>query len=305
MFRATGPGKIFVGFDNGVGIVEALLYNFDFDDFNGRQFRPLKVEHARFLNDRIVPIVENGRGAVWLQGSASQIGTNAWNMETSMVRAGQVQGYLADHGIPLDRIQPDAVGEENTLGHLPDEDRDRSVLLWAYPLLEFNPPPPRTVPRRPKTTRHFKIALVTSVSLSQSAKITKFLKGKLSRGVAVDAMAFIVWDTQNNLSCLYLYIGVGLGSGLSFTPSVSGTMHGPWNSFTTEKPIGVWQFGRWSRFTTASAFKWSYNWITIETPKGVDNIDSLSIETGTTLGIGASTTVGDFIRIEGPSPFNG
>src|SRR4051794_36251022 len=91
MFRDTGPGKFEVIFENnGVGVLEALLYNFDFDDFKDRQFRPLKDKHAKFLDDKVLPLLKNGDSAIWLQGSASRIGTNSWNMETSMVRAGRV-----------------------------------------------------------------------------------------------------------------------------------------------------------------------------------------------------------------------
>lgn len=303
MFRPTGFGKVEVGFDNGVGILEALLYNFDFDDFYGREFRPLKVQHTMFLDSKVLPLLENDRGAIWLQGSASRIGTNAWNMETSMVRAGKVQAYLIDHGASPDQIQADAVGEELAATHAEDDERDRSVRLWVFPKFKYDPPPPRRVPPRPKISRHFKLAMLTGLSVSQAAK-TKFLKGRIARGIAFDTIFFIVWDTTNNLGCIYVYIGPGIGVGLSFTPKVSATTHGPWNSFTTEKPIGVWQFGRWSRFTGAGAFKWSVNWIFIETPPGVDNVYE-RIDTGTTLGAGASTTVGDFIRVDGPLPFNG
>lgn len=307
MFRATGPGKVDVLYDDvhGSGRLEALLYNFDFDDYYGRQVRPLKAEHARFLDDKVLGLLADGRTQVFLEGRASRIGTNAWNMETSMIRASRVQAYLYDNGASADQVQPNATGEE--LAVAPDDDeRDRSVRLWVHRKLEDDrKPPPRRVPPRPKVSRHFKIAMLTGISLSQGAKIAKWLKGRAARGAALDAIFFIVWDTTNNLSCVYVYVGVGLGIGASFTPKVSVTAHGPWNAFTTEKPIGVWQFGRWSRFTSAGAFKWSVNWITIETPKGVDNVSSLRIDTGTTLGGGATTTVGDFIRIEGPSAFSG
>ena len=68
--------------------------------------------------------------------------------------------------------------------------------------------------------------------------------------------------------------------------------------------MGVWQFGRWARFTTAGVADWTVNWITIETPKGIDNVYE-SIDTGTTYGAGGSSTIGDFIRLEGPDAFNG
>jgi hypothetical protein len=87
-------------------------------------------------------------------------------------------------------------------------------------------------------------------------------------------------------------------------PPVSGTTHGPWNSFTTEKPIYVFQFGRWAEFSTVGFIKWSENRIGIETPKGVDNVYEW-IDTGVTLGAGASHTVGDLYRLEGASPFVG
>ncbi len=317
MFRPTGYGKIEVGFDSGAGILEALLYNFDFDDFDGRKFRPLKAKHTEFLENKVLPALENDRGAIWLQGSASRIGTNAWNMETSMVRAGQVRAYLLDHGVSPDQIQADAVGEELAATHAEDEERDRSVRLWVFPKFKYDPPPPRRVPPRPKISRHFKLAMLTGLSVSQGAKLANFLKsvshgaklanllkGGISVGGTIDMIYFIVWDTTNKLSCIYIYIGLGPAVGLSFTPKVSGTTHGPWNSFTTEKPIGVWQFGRWSNFATGGAFNRSVTRISIETPEGVDDVHEW-IDTGTTLGAGLSISLGDFIRASDPLPFNG
>ena len=50
MFRATGPGQYDVLFDaSTANILEALLYNFDFDDFADLKYRDLKVEHASFF----------------------------------------------------------------------------------------------------------------------------------------------------------------------------------------------------------------------------------------------------------------
>jgi hypothetical protein len=305
MFRATGKGKVDVVVENRVaGILEALLYNFDFDDFYGRQFRPLKVEHSKFLDDKVIPLLENDRGQIWLRGSASRIGTDAWNMETSMIRAGTVQAYLHDHGVLSGQVQPHAVGNRLAATHAKDDEHDRSVQLWVFPKFKFAPPPPRRVPPSPKVSQNFKLAVLTGLSAALSAKVTNFLKGGVTRGLAADMIFFIVWDTTNNLSCIYVYIGVGLGVGLSITPKVGGTTHGPWNSFTTDKAIGVWQFGRLSRITTAAVLFWSVNWIFIRTPPGVKDVYE-TIDTGTTLGAGASTTVGEFILVDGPGPFNG
>ena len=152
MYRPTGPGQIdIISEDKIAGALEALLYNFDFDDFAGRMFRPLKPEHAKFLSARVLPLVENGRGNVWLQGSASQIGATDWNMTTSMVRAGQVQAYLLDRNVKLDQVEANAIGETRAATHAKDDARDRGVYLWVLPrnnqqLL------PKKVPPKPKPT---------------------------------------------------------------------------------------------------------------------------------------------------------
>jgi len=46
-------------------------------------------------------------------------------------------------------------------------------------------------------------------------------------------------------------------------------------------------------------------WITMETPRGVNDVDSLRISTGTTLGAGMSTTVGDLFLFDKPRRFVG
>jgi hypothetical protein len=197
-----------------------------------------------------------------------------------------------------------------------DDERDRSVTIIVLPKVEIHDtPPPRKVPPKPKVSRQFKIAMVTDLSATKLLDLSKKLAAvgrskwarrlsKLKGGLAGEFGVYEVWDTTNNLACTYIYLGIGLGAGLTTTPSASATLHGPWNTFTTEKPIGCWQFGRWSRFTTASFVKWSVNWLTLETPPGVDNVN-FRIDTGTTLGVGASTTVGDFIRVTKPEPFSG
>jgi hypothetical protein len=112
------------------------------------------------------------------------------------------------------------------------------------------------------------------------------------------------------LKCTYVYAAVGLGFGLSLpkTGGRSGTLHGPWNSFTTEKPIiSCSQFGRSMRFTTIGIGDVSKNWILLETPKGVKDV-YLRISTGTTIGGGASTYpahLSAFVPLERPKPFGG
>jgi len=312
MFRATGPGKANIDADfSGVGILHALLYNFDFDDFADMKYRDLKAEHQRFLTDKVVPLLDDDAGNIWMQGSASRVGTNAWNMELSRNRVVTVARFLGTQGIDAEQMQLDAVGEElaDAARHSQDDERDRSVKIWVMPKLHFEPaPPPPKVPPRPKTTRHFKIAMVDNLSVTQALQIEKVFQKPISKiggGPAIESSVFMVWDTRNHIVCFYVYIGLGLGAGLRMAPKASATTHGPWNDFTTEKPISCWQFGRWSRFTTAGVASESLNWITIETPPGVDNVDSLRIKTGTTLGVGASSTVGDFILVDKPRLYHG
>jgi hypothetical protein len=306
MFRATGPGKIDAVTDLvPAGVLRALLYNFDFDDFADHKYHDLKIEHRKFLSDQVLPLLENGKGNIWMQGSASKIGADAWNMTLSQTRVGRVANFLSTQGITVEQMQLDAIGEENAKNHIDDDERDRSVQLWVYPRFNYEPPPPRKVPRKPLTTRNFKIAMVSGLSVSQAVNVGKLFKVKIGGGLAFDGLIFLIWDTDNNIACLYVYIGIGIGAGLSFTPKVSVTTHGPWTSFTTEKPMSCWQFGRWARFTTAGAASHSVSWITMETPRGIDNVDSLSIDTGTTLGAGMSSTIGDIIRADQPYKFSG
>jgi hypothetical protein len=307
VFRATGPGKIEIDPEySSAGVVKALLYNFDFDDFAEYKWRDLKIEHTNFLVDKVIPLLANDSGNIWMQGSASRIGTNKWNMQLSDSRVTNVGNFLYGRGIQFEQMQMKAVGEELAGGHSEDDPRDRSVLLWVHPKEKHDPPPKPKVPSRPLASRYFKITMITGLSVSQALNVGKIFRGaKLGGGLAVDGIFFMVWDYRNHISCLYVYIGLGLGAGVSFTPKVSATTHGPWTAFTTEKPMSCWQFGRWARFTSAGAFSSSVNWITLETPKGIDNVSSLAIDTGTTLGAGMSSTVGDFIRVDQPHRYFG
>ena len=305
MFRKTGPGLIEVDTAyTGAGVLKALLYNFDFDDSDVIKHNELKVEFTRFLADRVAPLLTDGKGQVWMRGSASRIGDERWNMELSENRVARVYNFLMAQGVSDSQMQLKAVGEELAKTHSEDDPRDRSVLLWVHPVPEDTPPPPPKVPKT-LTTRNFKISMVSGLSVNQALNVGKLFKVKIGGGVAFDGLIFLIWDTDNNIACLYVYIGIGLGVGLSFTPKVSATTHGPWTSFTTEKPMSCWQFGRWARFTTAGVASHSVNWITMETPRGIDNVESLSIDTGTTLGAGMGSTIGDIIRADQPYRFSG
>ena len=128
------------------------------------KYHPLKDAHASFLADKVVPLLENDSGTIWMQGSASRIGSNAWNMETSQTRVGRVTDFLSRKGITPEQMQPYAVGEELAAKHSEDDPRDRSVTLWVAPRFKFDPPrppkPPLQVPRKLPVSQNFKIAFL-------------------------------------------------------------------------------------------------------------------------------------------------
>jgi OmpA family len=301
MFRATGTGKTEIDDRySSPGVLKALLYNFDFDDMSSAA---LKTAHAAFLAERVVPLLANNRGHIWMQGSASRIGANQYNMTLSRTRVRRVGDFLLRSGISASQMQLDAVGEAIAVGHRNDDERDRGVALIILPRAKDAPAPPPIVPPKPLVSDQFRLAILSSISASKTAKYGKYLKGKVGAGFVADVSFFLIWDTTNNQASIYLYVGGGIGVGLAVPGS--GTLHGPWNPFTTSKPISSGQFDGFTRFTTAGTGPYTVNWINMcGTPAGVDEI-YMMINTGITIGAGISSTVGDLILVEGPDPFSG
>jgi hypothetical protein len=301
MLRKTGPGKVEIDTKySSPGILKAHLYNFDFDDMKSTA---LKSEHADFLTQKVSPLLANDRSQIWLQGTASRVGASEYNKKLSKVRAERVGKFLTGKGVDAAQMQLYATGEDFTIGMAEDDERDRAVALIVLPKSKL--PPPARVPTRPSVGENFKLAMLMGVSASHAFKWTRYLKGKVGAGVAADSLFFIIWDTNNNLSSIYAYVGAGIGVGLTVLPKVSGTVHGPWNDFKTSAAISSAQFDGAARFTTIGAGNYSANWLNLlGTPEGVDAV-YMMISTGTTIGAGASSTVGTMILLEGPSPFSG
>jgi hypothetical protein len=284
MFIPEGQGKIDVLFDaSAANTLEALLYNFDFDDFYGYKFRPLKKEHSQFLEERVVPLLADGKGDIWLQGSASRIGSDDWNKVLSQTRESTVQAFLLDHGVSANQIQVQAVGSTLTKNHALDDPRDRGVLLWVYPKFEF-PIPPIKVPHRPKISNVFKIAVDGDFPprwKRWNANIPEWQKAiqwgtdqvasKLKMPISHMALPFIVWDVTNHLACRYVYIDFEIGFDAGVDLGLP-QPHGPWNIFTTDKAIGCNQFGKGARLTTISLLGGDQTQIHIDTPSGVSDV---------------------------------
>jgi hypothetical protein len=304
MFRATGDGKVEVDLGySSPGIIKALLYNFDFDDMHSAA---LKAEHTTFLADQVIPLLENDRGHIWMQGSASRIGAAEYNKTLSQARVNRVAAFLTSHGVAPIQMQLNAVGAEQTAGHALDDEHDRGVALVVLPKAKSDPPPPPPVPPKPMVSMQFQLTMLAGLSGAKALRFTKILKGKIGAGAAADVLFFQIWDTTNNLACIYAYVGAGIGVGLTLLPWHSATTHGPWNPFSTSPAaISSSQFDGPARFTTAGIASKSVNWINLlGTPPGVDAV-YMMIDTGTTIGAGASSTVGGFYLLEGPDPFSG
>jgi hypothetical protein len=205
-----------------------------------------------------------------------------------------------------------AVGDTSALDNpIADDGYDRAVEIYVYGSRPPARPKPPAFP--PAATRQvgewFKLTMLLGLSAAKALKfyrtLSKLSRFKIGAGGAVDVLFFKMWDTTNHLACTYGYLGGGIGVGLTALPSFSATTHGPWNSFKTSAAIASSDFGGPARFTTAGVGNWSSNWLNLlGTPAGVKSV-YLKIDTGTTLGLGASTTVGDFVLLDGPDPFSG
>lgn len=86
------------------------------------------------------------------------------------------------------------------------------------------------------------------------------------------------------------------------------TLEGPWNEFRTTSPVRVSQFAGDARFTTAGGGSRTTNHLTMSgLPNRVTTQPpTLAISTGFTVGIGASTSIGEMVWMPREEmPFNG
>jgi len=279
MLRHTGPGKTSVDSKySGPGMLKAVLYNFDVDG------DAVKLEHQVFLRTKVAPLLQGDLGHIWMQGSASKSGSNSHNMALSRRRVNNIAAVLRGGGILDRQMQLDAIGEEQAQAHAVEDETDRAVDLVVIPVAKESPPPPKKVPSPPPVSTEFKIRLL----------------GGLAGGAGpfqVENCFFQIADKKNNLTSFYIYSAEGVGKGLLPKLNLSATMKGPWNDFTTNSAIRVSQFDGAARFTTAGVGPWTSNHLNMMgLPKGVTTLPAvLNINTGFTIGIGASTSIGKMI----------
>jgi len=294
----SGHGKVRVAPVVSTAVVSAFLYNFNIDDDQP------KPEHLRWLDAHIVPFLAGTGCYIWMRGSASRTGGDAYNMRLSQRRVEQIAARLRSKGVGEWQMQLEWVGESLSRSIKEEDEADRAVELRVQPIvpksLERDKPPPEP-PAAPPLSDVFSVRLLGQaaagkmVSLGLLAKWIKRLKGKPKAGVAVEGMFLEIRDKKNSLSGLYFYGGGGIGVGYHW---LSTTLVGPWNDFRSSRPIHVSQFAGFARFTTLGALQWSKNFLhLVGTPKGVDSV-YLEISTGITVGAGGSSTVGDLFLID-------
>jgi hypothetical protein len=302
VYRATGKGKVEIYHDS-PDIVIARLYNFDFDDFHGFKYRPLKKEHKEFLSKKIIPLTKDD-GVVWMEGSASKIGEDPWNMTLSRVRVGAVLDFLLSQGVQLEQMQTQAVGEEKAQEHALDDEKDRAVVIYVRP--NYKPHVPEPPPKKvPKASLAFKIAIVAEPTPAQQKAIDQFKRGKwLYDKAANDQFAILIWDQEKGDAALYYYMGMGLvrSKGFDYPKLVNG--HGPWSNFNTEKKMNSAQFGRFCRFTSGHIGPVNFTWIYLTTPRSINNVYTQIDSGASNYSASGQISIGDLYRVAIYSSFN-
>jgi len=276
MLQHSGPGRIRVDTRfAGPGMLKAHLYNFDVDS------EAVKQEHRTFLETKVAPLLQDDRGHIWLEGSASRSGSDPHNMVLSRKRVNSIAAVLRGAGILNRQMQLDAVGEQNAQAHRVEDETDRAVAIVVLPVAKDSPSPPKRIPAPPLVSTQFKVRLLGALAASAGP-------------VQVENCFFQIADTKNNLTAFYVYSAGGVGKGLLPKVNLSATMKGPWNAFTTNSAIRVSQFDGAARFTTAGIGSWTTNHLNMMgLPTGVTTVPSvLSITTGFTIGFGGSTSIG-------------
>lgn len=278
MLKPTGPGRVVTSPGAPAGGVRAALVNFDIDG------DALKAEHKTFLDAEIVPILKRVDSICILRGEASHTGSDAHNLALSKRRAQNVQSFLTLRGVPPTRVRVQFVGESLAGSSLAEnaEARAVSVLVARTAVVPPPRPEPTPAPAPAKTTTKFKIRML----------------GALSSGVGVvqiEKIFFQIWAPTLSLTTFYEYSSAGFGKGAGVSMSV--TLKGPFNDFTTTSAIATTDFDGAARFTTSGVGPFSVNFLNMMgLPPGVATMPNpLKIDTGFTVGLGLSTSVGNML----------
>ncbi len=297
--------------------VAAYLYDFDIDGYD------LKKNHKDWLDLSVVSHVKKSP-VVWqafLDGTASYTGEFKHNVALSAQRVEQVKNYLEAKfaGQSFD-IQTSAFGYTSAMAsgkkYGKEDERDRAVVVVVQEKSKPKPPPPPPpqiaipLPKLPSLSvdDYFMIRMLGGASIG----------GDFGGG---DELGFEIWAQNLKKSAFYGYSGRALGFSLA---PVSETLEGiHWTEFWTRKeeggtlidaPVYLDAFEGLARFNTIGSPLDSVNFLYIDGLGGktVTRPEPVLIETGTTIGVGASVSLGTltwsprqiFTRTQaGPTPF--
>ncbi len=282
MVKATGVGKILdtTLTDPSVGRIQARLYNFDISG------DVPKKEHFDFLADRVFPLLAHGRGSIWMQGIASQSGSNAFNMALSRKRAENVADILRFMGTHDLQMQTDAIGEEFSTSVVKEDEFERAVALVVLPI----PPkkkdkPPKRVPPAPP---------VKAKTKSFHIKMHMEISGGVFKFISAQYNIFEIFDDAARRTAFYKFTAAGVARGIGGV--VSATTGGPWNPFKTTGALAANEFGGPVLWTTAGGAHMSVNTIRFQDlPSRITTLPNpVRMDTGFTFGLGIAAVEGKF-----------
>ncbi len=136
------------------------------------------------------------------------------------------------------------------------------------------PPPPPPSP----TSTHFRIRFLGGISAAA--------------GLAGDVLFLQILDATNNLAEVYAYFGGGLGLSVPKLPVLSSTLAGPFRDFLALKPVPVGIFAGPAHWTSGGGGPFTLNILQIFFIAGLASGVQMFVDTGFSVGLGASSTFG-------------
>ncbi len=258
-----------------------LLYNFDIDSID------LKPEHQDNLN-RLVAMLE------WMeqyrleaiQGRASETGSEENNQRLADERGSAAASYLAERGIPLERIPAlpspplGSADPIRVVSGMPEDAVNRSVLLFyriLIPRLRFpTPTPPRPVP---------------GITRYRDWAIRVVLTGSLHEGVGVSLMDVHIKNCATGEYGVFAIFGLGAGI------NAGGSLDIGWTSFQTIYPVTLRDFNACNGFYYTFGFEFTAfgrSAAYLRLPYLVESAIDLG---GTSLGTGLGLEGGGYIDV--------
>ena len=149
------------------------------------------------------------------------------------------------------------------------------------------PPPPPPSP----TSTNFRVRFLGGISAAA--------------GLAGDVLFVQIHDVTNHLAEVYAYFGGGLGLSLAPKLPLSATLAGPFRNFATLKPVPVGIFAGPAHWTSGGGGPLTLNILQVFFIASLASGVQMFVDTGFTVGLGASSTFGFMAPQTSPLPFTG